>query len=168
MGNVEMFAGNQEMEPIRIIKLPPVRMARSGNADLMEFDEWFSPIDAEDTNSLSPRDFMWLNPELGHLEWLYALPEGVEDPDTYETFEFPGGLYAVATCEDSQPVILSVNKLIHEWVTQSEVFEESTADSDPHTRYDMGHIVTSKDARDAMGYHQMDLFIPIVRRKRPM
>ncbi len=167
MQNVELFADNREMEPVRIIELPPVRMARSGNADLKEFDEWWSRIDAEDTNSLSPRDFMWLNLELGHLEWLYALPEGVEDPDIYETFAFPGGLYAVATCEDSDPAILEVNRLIHEWVKRSGIFEESTADSDPHTRYDMAHVVTPKDARDAMGYHQMDMFVPIVYRKRP-
>jgi len=165
MANVEMLAGDREMEPIRIIELPPVRMARSGTRDLTDFDEWWSSVDAEDTNSLSPRDFMWFNSELGRLEWLYALPDRVVDTGPYETFEFPGGLYAVGACEDSEPVILNVNKLIHEWVAKSEVFEESTADNDPHTRYDMGHIVTSRDARDAMGYHQMDVFIPIVCRK---
>ena len=77
MANVEMLAGDREMEPIRIIELPPVRMARSGTRDLTDFDEWWSSVDAEDTNSLSPRDFMWFNSELGRLEWLYALPDRV-------------------------------------------------------------------------------------------
>ena len=101
------------------------------------------------------------------LEWLYVLPEGLEDTGGYEVFDFPGGLYAVAACKDAQPDINEANKLIHEWVAQSEIFEESTEANDPHTRYDMGHVITPVNAKETMGYHQMDLFVPIVYKKRP-
>ena len=157
-----MSSDKQKTEFIRIIELPQVRMVRSGSGNLDEFDKWWSGIAAQGRSNLFPHDFMWFNPSLNSLEWLYVLPEGLEDTDGYDVFDFPGGLYAVATCKDKQPDINNTNKLIHDWVVQSEVFEESTELNDPHTRYDMGHIITPVNAKEIIGYHQMDLFIPIV------
>jgi predicted transcriptional regulator YdeE len=137
-------------------------MARSGSADLEAFDRWWSAIADKDQSSLFPRDFMWFNKKTNSLEWLYALPAGVKDTGGYEVLDFPGGLYAVAACKDEESDIDRTNKIIHDWVKQSEFFEEDETD----TRYDMGHIITPKNAKKIMGYHQMELFVPIVLRKR--
>ena len=109
---------------------------------------------------------MWFNPELDAFEWLYALPHGIEETGAYKALDFPGGLYAVAACKDAPSDIERTNKQIHEWVIQSDLFEVSTEANDPHTRYDMGHVITPVDAKETMGYHQMDLFVPIVYRER--
>jgi len=162
-----MASSDQGSVFVRIIELPPVRMVRSGSGDLDAFDKWWGTIAAQDRGSLFPKDFMWFNPELKSLEWLYVLPEGLEDTGGYEVFDFPGGLYAVAACRDAQPDINTTNRLIHEWVAQSDIFEESTEANDPHTRYEMGHVITPVDAKETIGYHQMDLFVPIVYKKRP-
>ena len=150
----------QEAPFIRIIELPRIRMARSGTGDLDAFDQWWSAAAAQDKYSLFPRDFLWHNPQLDSFEWLYALPPGLEDTGGYEVFDFPGGLYAVAACTDDGPDIERTNKLIHEWVAQSEIFAEDKT----NTRYDMGHVITPPNAKETMGYHQMDLFVPIVYR----
>ena len=157
-----MSSDKQKAVFIRIIELPPVRMVRSGSGDLDAFDKWWSGIAAQGQHNLFPHDFMWFNPQLDSFEWLYVLPERLEDTGGYEVFDFPGGLYAVAACKDAGPDINNTNKLIHEWVAQSEIFDESTEVSDPHTRYDMGHVITPVNAKEMIGFHQMDLFVPIV------
>jgi hypothetical protein len=158
-----MTTNEPEKMFVRIIELPTLRMARSGGGDLEAFDRWWTGVAAQDRKSLFPRDFMWFNPQLEALEWLYALPEGVEDSGGYEVFDFPGGLYAVAASEDLEPKINRTNQLIHEWIAQSDTFDEATQENDPnYPRYDMGHIVTPKNAMETIGYHQMDQFVPIV------
>jgi hypothetical protein len=151
---------NQQALYIRIVELPVIRMARSGKSDLDAFNTWWSGIAAQDTYSLFPRDFMWFNKELNCFEWLYALPAGVVDTNGYEVFDFPGGMYAVATCIDGEE-ITRTNAFMHEWIAQSDSFEESPLTTDGRARYDMGHIVTPRDAMEKLGYHQMDLFVPI-------
>jgi hypothetical protein len=156
-----MSSNNKEVF-VRIIQLPRIKMVRSGNSDLDAFDRWWSAIDAKDKSSLFPRDFMWFNKKTNNLEWLYALPEGVKDTGGYDVFDFPGGLYAVAACKDEGSDIERTNKIIHDWIKRSEFFEED----ETNTRYDMGHIITPKNAKNIMGHHQMDLFVPIVPKKR--
>ncbi len=161
-----MSSSDQEVPFIRIIELPPVKMVRSGSGDLDAFDRWWSAIAAQDKSSLFPRDFMWFNPQLNSFEWLYAAPDGLDDAGGYEVFDFPGGLYAVAACRDDGPDIEKTNRLIHQWVAQSEIFDESSGDNDANARYDMGHVITPRNAKETIGYHQMDLFVPIVYRNR--
>ena len=91
---------NQAAISVRIIELPAVKMARSGSGDLGAFDKWWTSIAAQDKFGLFTRDFMWFNPQLNSLEWLYALPAGVTNTGGYEVFDFPGGMYAVAACRD--------------------------------------------------------------------
>jgi hypothetical protein len=144
---------------VRIIEIPSVRMARSGSGDLGDFDKWWSSIDEQNKNHLFPQDFMWFNPQLGNMEWLYALPEGITDTSGYEVFEFPGGLFSVAACKDDGAEIENTTKQIHQWIEQSQLFEIAPESSG---RYEMGHVITPKNAKEILGYHQMDLFVPIV------
>jgi RNA polymerase sigma factor (sigma-70 family) len=161
----DMSGSEQAAVFVRIIELPPVRMARSGRGNLDAFDKWWSSIAAQQRDILFPQDFMWFNPELSDFEWLYVLPEGVEDTGGYEVFDFPGGLYAVAACRDEGEDIGTTNQLIHQWIAQSEVFAEVPGDG-ADARYDMGHVITPRDVKETLGYHQMDLFVPIVHKKR--
>jgi hypothetical protein len=161
-----MTASEQGTTFVRIIELLPVKMVRSGSGDLDAFDRWWSAVAAQDKNSLFPRDFMWFNPQLDSFEWLYAPPEGLKDTGGYEVFDFPGGLYAVAACKDEGPDIEGTNALIHQWVAQSEVFDEAPPTNDASARYDMGHVITPRNAKETIGYHQMDLFVPVVYRNR--
>jgi hypothetical protein len=160
-----MSTGEHEAIYVRIIELPPARMVRSGGGDLEAFDRWWSGIAAQQKGILFPQDLLWFNPGLSDFEWLYVLPEGVEDTGGYEVFDFPGGLYAVAACRDEGPDIERTNRLIHQWIAQSEIFAEASGEG-ADARYDMGHVITPKNAKEIMGYHQMDLFVPIVYRKR--
>jgi hypothetical protein len=159
-----MSTADPEAVFVRIIELPPVKMVRSGGGDLSAFDAWWSAIAAQDKSSLFPKDFMWFNPQLNSFEWLYVLPEGLADTGGYEVFDFPGGLYAVAACRDDGPEIERTNRLIHEWVARSEIFDEPSRNDDASARYDMGHVITPPNAKEMIGYHQMDLFVPVVYR----
>lgn len=154
-----MSATTQPIPFVRIRELPPVTMVRSGRGDLEAFNQWWSALDRQRQPNLCPHDFMWFNPELGTLEWLYVLPEGLTDTAGYEVFTFPGGLYAVAACKDEDAEAEQTAKLIRQWIAQSAIFEEAPAASG---RYEMGHVITPLNAKATLGYHQLDLFIPIV------
>ncbi len=160
-----MTSSDPETIFVRIIELPPVRMARSGNGSLDEFDRWWTAVAAQDRYSLFPRDFMWFNPQLNKDEWLYALPAGVEDSGGYEVFDFPGGLYAVAACKDEGPDIERIEKLIREWIARSDIFDEAPGEIGPSARYVMGRVITPRNAKEMMGYHQLELYVPIVYRR---
>ena len=160
-----MSSSDQEMIFVRIIELPSVRMARSGNGDLEAFDRWWTSVAAQDRYSLFPRDFMWFNPQLNKDEWLYALPAGVEDSGGYEVFDFPGGLYAVAACKDEGPDIVRTAKLIHDWIARSDIFDEAPRETGVNARYDMGRVITPRNAKEMMGHHQLEFYVPIVYRR---
>ncbi|MGE5222862.1 MAG: transcriptional regulator [Omnitrophica WOR_2 bacterium] len=154
-----MSPDDQETIFVRVIEIPSVKMVRSGSADLDAFDQWWSSVDDQLKNRLFPHDFMWFNPQLGNMEWLYVLPEGMTDTSGYEVFEFPGGYYAVAACKDDGAEIETTSQKIHKWIEQSPIFEMAPESSG---RYEMGHVITPKNAKEILGYHQMDLFVPIV------
>lgn len=154
-----MTTNEQDTRMVRVLAFPPVKMARSGAGSLEAFDQWWSAVDNQRSNRLYPQDFMWFNPQLGGLEWLYVLPEGVTDTAGYEVFDFPGGLYAVAASKDEDADIERVSKLIHRWVEQHPALEVAPEASG---RYEMGHVITPPNAKEYLGYHQMDLFVPVV------
>jgi hypothetical protein len=154
-----MPANDQALIFVRIIEIPPVKMARSGSEDLGAFDQWWSADYNQRKNQLCPQDFMWFNPQLGNLEWLYVLPEGLTDTSGYEVFDFPGGWYAVAACKDEDAEIEKTTRQIHSWIEGSGIFEKAPESSG---RYEMGHVITPQNAKEILGYHQMDVFIPIV------
>ncbi|HWI52729.1 MAG TPA: GyrI-like domain-containing protein [Symbiobacteriaceae bacterium] len=146
------------MDGIRIIELPSAKMVTSGDKDLNGFDQWWSRIDRERKDRFFPRDFMWFDRETKRPVWFYALPEGVSDTGGYETVDFPGGLYAVAISKDGDDRDGErVYQLVKEWVQDSGCF---ALDEQPG-RYTMFHVITSDTAFRAMGYRQLDLFIPI-------
>lgn len=146
------------MDGIRIVELPATTMVTSRNQDLEAFDQWWSRLHRERKDRFFPRDFMWFDPKSERLVWYYALPDGVTDTGGYETEEFEGGLYAAAVCrdqddEDGERVYHAVKA----WVQQNGCF---TLDERPG-RCTLFHVITSDLAFKAMGYRQLDLYIPI-------
>jgi len=146
------------MDGIRIVELPSARMVTSGNQELEGFDRWWSGVDRERKDRFFPRDFMWFDPDAKRLVWYYALPDWLSDTGGYETVDFPGGLYAAAVSRDQDDKDGErVHQAVKEWVQRSGCF----AVDEGSRRRTLFHVVTPDAAFRAMGYRQLDLFIPI-------
>jgi hypothetical protein len=146
------------IEGIRILELPSARMATSGNRSLEEFDAWWSELDKTRKDKFFPRDFMWFDAESEKLVWYYALPPDADDPEEFDVVDFVGGLYAVAISKDEDDADGErVYAGIKKWVEDSGVFE---VDENPR-RHSMFHVVTPDEAYKAMGFRQLDIFVPI-------
>jgi hypothetical protein len=73
-------------------------------------------------------------------------------------FDFPGGLFAVvASIDADDDDRVKTMQYVQDWIRQSGVFEERHGDD----VYHMGTMTTPPDAKEMMGYHQMDLYFPI-------
>lgn len=156
------------IQGIRLVELPKCKMVSSGFADegnpfvdggkLSAFDKWWSALDKERTDKFFPRDFMWFDRETQRLVWWYALPNGVTDTNGFDTVDYEGGLYAARVSvegddEDGEAVFAD----IQEWVRQSDGFE---LDERPG-HYDLFHVITPECAKDALGYRQLEIYVPI-------
>lgn len=92
------------------------------------------------------------------LVWLYALPDGALHSGEFDVVDFVGGVYAAAVAidgdtEDEQRVYGDIKN----WIATSDVYE---LDERPGY-YDLSHVITSEEAFDAMGYRQLEVFVPI-------
>jgi hypothetical protein len=146
------------MDGIRIIELPAATMVTSGGQDLEAFDQWWSAMDKQRKDKFFPRDFLWYDPDAQQLVWYYALPDGVTDTGGFETIAFEGGLYAAAVSRDQDDQDGErVHQTVRDWVLGSGCF---ALDERPG-RQTMFHVITSDAAFRAMGYRQLDLYIPI-------
>ena len=143
------------MENVRIYEIPACKMVSSqcgmfGDGKLEQFDEWFSSL----PRTMFPKDFLWHDNERGGFVWYYMYSEGIEIPDSFSIVDFPGGLYAVAAevdGKDSRDVIHAIKSFVKE----KSCFEEDTS------RVYLGHVLTPPTACEAMGYNQMDYYVPI-------
>lgn len=150
---------------IRVIHIPRMKMISSGPLEDMQrfeaFDQWWSAIDT--AGHITPRDFMYFDPQLNCMIWLFAPPENFINTSTYPWVDFPGGLYAVCAARDGDGVDMDKTKdAMRRWIRESGCFEESAPSNDTCTRYELGHVCTPEIFKQRMGYHLMDLFIPIV------
>ena len=75
-------------------------------------------------------------------------------PSDFAVVDFPGGLYAVATGVDGEDNSTSM-AAITAFIEQSGCFIVD------RTRAELGNIITSPTAAEAMGYAQMDYYVPI-------
>ncbi len=95
-----------------------------------------------------------------YVLWFWGIKDSVTaaETDPYELIDYPGGLYAVATSVDADDEIMSrVYDGIHSWLeTSAFVSDESD------TRQTLYHMVTpTEEIRGALGYDQLDIFVPI-------
>lgn len=149
------------MKGIRIIELPDLRMATSGQKaleDMTEFNEWWSAVDKKRKDVLFPHDFMYYDEAAKKMVWNYALPPDMEDAGGFDIIDYPGGIYAASVSVDGDDTDgEQVYADIKEWVKSSGAFEP---DERPG-RYTMFHIITSDNVCDALGYRQLDIYVPI-------
>lgn len=150
---------------IRVINIPAMQMISSGPLQDMEtfeeFDNWWSAIDT--TDYITPRDFMYFDSSENCMVWLFAPPRNFKNTSKYKYIDFPGGLYAVCASKDGDGVDMNrVKAAMRKWIKDSGCFEESSLENDSYPRSELGHVCTPNIFKEKMGYHIMDLFIPIV------
>lgn len=150
---------------IRVIYFSNMKMISSGPIRDMEafnkFDNWWSSIDTK--NYITPRDFLYFDEKQNAMIWLFAPPEYFENTSKYEYIDFPGGLYAVCSSKDGDGVDMDrIKTAMRKWIQDSGCFEESNEINELNKRYELGHVCTPPIFKEKMGYHLMDLFIPIV------
>lgn len=163
------------MDIIRIVELPPCVMASSGvstesepfaaGGRLMRFNEWWTAVDATRRDRFFPRDFMWFDRVRQGLVWWYAVPEATADTEGFDAVDFEGGLYAAAISRDGDDGDGErVYDDVKAWVAASDRFDLDERDG----HYDLFHIITPNAAASAMGYRQLEIFVPIrLRAERP-
>lgn len=149
---------------VRIIQISPFKAFSSG-VDAIEnvlgtFQQW-----QEEHNHLVRKmmygapDFLWFEEDMRAV-WIWAVEEWVtrEDVMPYEMIEFEGGLYAAAMSVDGDDNMGDrVYSGILKWLENSG-FELDERQG----RRTMGHMVNPTDAiRTALGYDQMDIYVPI-------
>ena len=143
------------MEYVRIYEMPACKMAVSqcgmfGDGKLEVFNEWFNSL----PQTMFPRNFLWYDKTQGGLVWYYMCDDITIVPEEFKVIDFPGGLYAVAADEDQKDNTNALNA-IHDFIEKKGCFEEDK------TREYLGNVITSQSAGEAMGYNQMDYYVPI-------
>lgn len=149
---------------VRIIQINPFRAFSSG-LDSVEtvmgaFQQW-----QEEHNHLVRKmlygapDFLWFE-EDGRATWIWAVEDWVTEADTapYELITFEGGLYATAmTVDGDDDISGGIYSGILEWLKDSG-FE---LDDRPDHR-SMCHMVNpTEEINTALGYQQMEIYIPV-------
>lgn len=143
------------MEIVRIYEIPKCKMVSSqcgmfGDGKLEKFDEWFSKL----PRTMFPKDFLWFDSNNNGFVWYYIYEEGMANLENFEVVDFPGGLYAVATDIDGKNNETALNT-IKNFIAEKGCYEED------YSRAYLGNVITPPSARKAMGYSQMDYYIPI-------
>lgn len=143
------------MEKVRIYEMPACKMVSSqcgmfGDGKLEKFNEWFSSL----PRTMFPKDFMFYDHQQEGFIWYYIYSEGINVPQDFSIIDFPGGLYAVATDVDGQDSSETITT-IKSFIEEKGCFEEDAF------RIYLGNIPTPPSACKAMGYEQMDYYVPI-------
>jgi hypothetical protein len=152
------------MKGIRVIELPDMRMATSGQKNLdemTEFNEWWSAVDKSRDDTLFPHDFMYYDEQTEKMVWNYALPHDMEDAGGFEIIDYPGGIYAVSISIDGDENNKGDGEQVYaemkKWIKVGGVFE---MDERPG-HYTMFNIITPDAVYDVLGYRQLDIYVPI-------
>jgi AraC family transcriptional regulator len=140
---------------VRIYEIPTCKMVASqcgmfGDGKLERFDEWFSKF----PRTMFPKDYLWYDMNNNGFVWYYIYEEGMTIPEDFSVVDFPGGLYAVSTYKDGEDNTAAINR-IKSFIEESGCYREDTS------RAYLGNVITPPLANEAMGYNQMDCYIPI-------
>lgn len=149
---------------VRVVQVNPFRAVSSGPDTFMrvmgEFNAW-----QESHNHLVRKmiygapDFLW-GEEDGSAVWIWAVEDGVTAEDTapYEIITFEGGLYAAAMSVDGDgESYAAVYQSICKWIESSDF----SLDERPGHRTMCHMLNPSEELRKALGYDQMDIYVPI-------
>ena len=143
------------MENVRVYEMPECKMISSrcgmfGDAAMDEFSDWIDAL----PRAMFPQDFLWFDEERGGFVWYYMYRDGLVTPDAFDIVDFPGGLYAVA-CDVDGESNENAMSAIRLFIQAKGCFVEDTS------RKWLGNVITPPAVRKAMGYSQMDYYMPI-------
>ena len=143
------------MQATRIYMMPQCKMVSSGvgmfgQEKFDRFDRWLT----SQTRGLFPRDYLFFDAAGGGFHWLYTYSEGMDVPEEFDIIDFPGGLYAVSTDIDGKTDVERMKTEVDEFLAASNL------ERDP-SRCELGNIITPPEAQAALGYSQMDYFVPV-------
>lgn len=143
------------METVRICRIPPCKMVSSGrgmfgDGVLEAFADWCAGL----PETIHPQDYLWFDGE--GFVWYYVYQPEMKVPESLQIVDFSGGLYAVATGKDAdEGSYNSVQQAFEQFFKESEHFVR-----DP-SRVELGNIITPEGAEKALGFQQMDYYVPI-------
>ena len=150
---------------VRIIQINPFRAFSSG-LDTIDnvmgtFQQW-----QEEHNHLVKKliygapDFLWFEEDM-RAEWIWAVEDWVTEADVepYKIIEFTGGLYAAAMSVDGDD---DINGRVYEGIKKWIETSNFSLDERPGRRT-LCHMVNPTDEiKAALGYHQLDIYVPIM------
>ena len=155
-----------KLRNMRAIEIPKFRAVSSG---LMAFEELFGEdgfsnwIDVQNAHLILKQitdepGFMW--PEDGKGVLIRPIKDEVTEEDTapYEIIEFPGGMFLVATCDETDRADLEeAVGCMREWIKNSDVFEYGD-----FPQSGMCNMPNADGAIDkALGIAQQQIFLPL-------
>ena len=158
-----------KLQNMRVVEIPKFRAVSSGPSTLSElfgaqgrFSAWLqSHGDLLKTHVFEPQDFLWHeNQNVDTSVWIAAVKDDVIDEDVrpYALTTFPGGIFLVATCDESDPDDMEETVgCMRRWIANSGVFEyggfpESGMCNMPNP---------DGRADSALGISQQQIFLPL-------
>lgn len=147
---------------VRVLLLPACKMVSSGYGFFGEenfdrFDRWFSAM-KKVTDWEMPQDFAWFDPEKGAMVWWFVKPNYDVNTQDFEIVDFDGGMYAAAVSRDGDDEDGNrVHAGIKRWIEESGTLE---LDERPG-HYTMFHVITDNFVKEALGFHQLEILVPV-------
>jgi hypothetical protein len=162
-----------KLHNMRAIEIPAFRAVSSGENTLSGLfgpgDSFSAWVDSHKSlfkrHIFEPQDFLWHeDQDIDRSVWILAINDGVTASDTapYEIIEFPGGMFLVATADESDGDDLeeTVGGMFA-WINGSEVFEYGD-----FPKSGMCNMPNPDGAIDkALGIAQQQIFLPLKFRK---
>ena len=152
---------DKKIPDVMVVRVPSFRAVTSGlepwDVVFGAFDKWMTA----NQQLVTPAVFDcpdFLTGEGDKCKWYWRVKDGVTEADTapYKIVDFPGGLYAVAVCIDGDDE--SHNKVrtkMDAWLTTTNFAEDTS-------RRKAGHMIyVDEEIRKGLGYHQLNLYLPI-------
>jgi len=154
----------RKVPPVRVVRIRPFRAVTSGPDS---FENVMGPFQTwQEAHAHLIREMMYGSPDFlwgeedGKAVWIWAVEDWVTAEHTapYDLITFEGGLYAAAMSIDGdRESYQTVCKRIREWIDSSG-FEP---DERPGHRTMCHMLDPEEDIRRALGYDQMDIYVPI-------
>ncbi|MGN1369295.1 MAG: GyrI-like domain-containing protein [Aristaeellaceae bacterium] len=163
-----------KLRNMRLVEIPRFRAVSSGEKTLDEifdsensFQAWVNVHEHLLREKLyEPLDFLWHEGgDISRSVWVLAVKEQVtaQDVAPYSLLDFPGGMFLVATGDESDPIDLEETVSgMYDWIRRSDVFEYG--DFPPSGMCNMPNPDGALDR--ALGIAQQQIFLPLKRRAK--
>jgi DNA gyrase inhibitor GyrI len=104
-------------------------------------------------------DFLWFEEDM-RVVWIWAVEDWVRgaDVEPYEIIKFEGGLYAAAMSIDGDD---DINGRVYEGIKKWLETSEFELDERPGHRTLCQMVNPTDEIKAALGYHQLDIYVPI-------